>query len=154
MQLSDLLHSHRGKNLFLPAHGRGKALPKDLKRLLNNRAGVWDLPELPDLGDAISGNGAIASSQKAMADNFGVDRCWYGVNGATGLLQASILSMVRPGSAILMPRNVHRSIINVCVFAGIRPILFDLPFLEDRGHFLPPDWDWLDKDGASALWWF
>ncbi len=145
MKLSALLQSNRGENLFLPAHGRGKALPSDLKTLLKKRAGLWDLPELPDLGDAISGHGEIALSQKAIASEFGVDRCWYGVNGATGLLQAAILSVARPGSAVLMPRNVHRSTVNACIFGDITPILFDLPFLEDRGHFSPPDLTWLDK---------
>ena len=145
MRLSALLDTERGRNLFLPAHGRGIALPKDLKSLLKKRPGIWDLPELPDLGDAISGSGAFAFSQREIAASFGVNRCWYGVNGATGLLQAGMLAIASPGQNVLMPRNVHRSIINACILGGINPVLFNLPFLEDRAHFGPPDSLWLDK---------
>ena len=52
MGLLSLLTSKYGRNLFLPAHGRGAALPKEIKTLLRQRAGLWDLPELPDLGVA------------------------------------------------------------------------------------------------------
>ncbi len=145
MRLSSFLIKKRGKNLFFPAHGRGLALPKELKSLLRRRPGIWDLPELPDLGDGISGSGLISLSQKEIASQFGVDRCWYGVNGATGLLQAGVLAIAKPGQNILMPRNVHRSIINACIFGGINPVFFDLPFLADRGHFYPPDSLWLES---------
>ena len=50
MGIASLLTADRGKSLFLPAHGRGAALPKELKQLLKNRAGIWDLPELPEIG--------------------------------------------------------------------------------------------------------
>ena len=145
MRLSTLLTYSRGKNLFLPAHGRGNSLPPNLKKLLKNRPGIWDLPELPDIGGPFCSNGAIAISQKNAALAMGVDRCWYGVNGATGLLQAALLSIAKPNQAVLMPRNVHRSIVQACLIGEIIPVFFDLPFLKDRGHFIPPDEIWLNK---------
>ena len=47
--------------------------------------------------------------------------------------------MVRPGQAVLMPRNVHRSLIQACAICDINPVLFDLPFLVDRGHMGTPN---------------
>ncbi|KGG12246.1 lysine decarboxylase [Prochlorococcus sp. MIT 0601] len=145
MKISDLLTYKRGKNLFLPAHGRGFALPTDLRRLLRKRPGIWDLPELLDIGGPLCSIGAIAVSQDESAKVFGADHCWYGVNGATGLLQASLLAIAKPGEAILMPRNAHRSLIQACVLGDIVPVLFDIPYLSDRGHAYPPDIDWLNK---------
>ena len=131
--------------MFLPAHGRGLALPIGIKSLLNKRPGVWDLPELPDIGSPIDDFGAISNSQKVSAQLFGAKNCWYGVNGATGLLQAALFSIVKPGQAVLMPRNVHKSIINACLLGDFTPVLFDLPFMSDRGHYLPPNKPWMRK---------
>ena len=142
MGINSLLAFDRGRPLFLPAHGRGKALPHELKQLLKNRAGVWDLPELPGLGGPLLSEGAVAVSQETEAVGIGAKKGWYGINGATGLLQAGLLSMVRPGQAVLMPRNVHRSLIHACAISDLRPVLFDLPFMADRGHFGPPDETW------------
>lgn len=139
MGIASLLTFYRGRNLFLPAHGRGAALPNEIKQLLKSRAGLWDLPELPGIGGPLIVDGAVAASQHLSASAVGAERCWYGVNGATGLLQAALFSMVRPGQAVLMPRNVHRSLIQACAISDIQPILFDLPFLSDRGHMGPPN---------------
>ena len=145
MGLITLLSSNRSENLFLPAHGRGYALPNKLKRLLRLRPGIWDLPELFEIGGPLISDGAIAESQRCSAYKVGVDRCWYGVNGATGLLQSALLALARPGQAILMPRNIHKSCIQACLFGGLTPLLFDIPFLSDRGHSSIFDRKWLQR---------
>ena len=145
MGLISLLSSDRSESLFLPAHGRGKALPEKLRKLLKQRPGIWDLPELFEIGGPLIVEGAIAESQKTSAYEVGVDRCWYGVNGATGLLQSSLLALARPGQAVLMPRNIHKSCIHACLIGGLKPILFDVPFLSDRGHADVFDRRWLQR---------
>ncbi len=145
MGLITLLSRNSSENLFLPAHGRGNALPQKLRNLLKLRPGVWDLPELFEIGGPLIDEGAIAESQKCSAYKVGVDRCWYGVNGATGLLQSSLLALARPGQSILMPRNIHKSCVQACLFGGLTPILFDVPFLSDRGHASIFDRRWLQR---------
>ena len=54
MALLPQLTRHIGQPLFLPAHGRGAALPDGLRQLLRRRAGIWDLPELPAIGERFS----------------------------------------------------------------------------------------------------
>ncbi len=145
MGLLKLLSVNRSENLFLPAHGRGNALPCKIKKLLKLRPGIWDLPELFEIGGPLISEGAIAESQKSSAYEVGVDRCWYGVNGATGLLQSSLLALARPGQAVLMPRNIHKSCIQACLFGGLIPLLFDVPYLTDRGHASVFDKKWLQR---------
>ncbi len=145
MALLPLLTRSLGQPLFLPAHGRGAALPAELRKLLQRRAGLWDLPELPSLGGPLEPNGAIGESQRAAAAAIGVDHCWYGVNGATGLLQAALLGIASPGETVLLPRNCHRSVIQACVLGDLNPLLFDLPFQTDRGHPAPVDGAWMKK---------
>ena len=150
MGLITLLSGNSNENLFLPAHGRGNALPEKLRNLLKLRPAIWDLPELFEIGGPLISNGAIAESQKCSASKVGVDRCWYGVNGATGLLQSSLLALARPGQAVLMPRNIHKSCIQACMLGGVMPILFDVPFLSDRGHASTFDRRWLQRAIRNA----
>ena len=145
MGLFNLLSANGSENLFLPAHGRGDALPKKIRNLLKLRPGIWDLPELFEIGGPLIREGAIADSQYCSAKEVGVDRCWYGVNGATGLLQSSLLALASPGQAVLMPRNIHKSCIQACLFGGLIPLLFDVPYLTDRGHASVFDREWLQR---------
>ena len=145
MTLVSLLRQGQGRNLFLPAHGRGAALPEALRRLLRSRAGLWDLPELPMVGGPLEPEGAVADSQATAAAAMGVKRCWFGVNGATGLLQAALLAIGRPGEAVLLPRNAHRSLIQACLLGDLTPVLYDIPFQSDRGQPAPMDATWLQR---------
>jgi len=74
--------------LHLPAHGRGRGLAPALRRLLRQPPGSWDLPELPEWGGPLESEGQVAELQAACAALLGAERCWFGVNGASGLLQA------------------------------------------------------------------
>jgi len=145
MSISSFLRKKFSRSLFFPSHNRGKALPKKLVQLLREAPGIWDLPELPELGSPLSDFGLIKDSQDYFAKKFGVNSCWFGVNGASGLLQSSILSMANPGEYILLPRNIHISVIKICIVANIIPILFDLEFSEISGQYLPIKKDWLKK---------
>ena len=152
MGLLSSLQQDIGRCLFLPAHGRGAALPNSLRRLLQRRAGSWDLPELPHIGGPLESEGAVAEAQQQAAECVGAQRAWFGVNGATGLLQSALLAITRPGQAVLMPRNAHRSLLQACLLGELTPVLFDLPFLNDRGQAAPLDAEWLiDVLGALPL---
>ena len=132
--LLELLRPDRRLAMHLPVHGRGAALPPRLRRLLRQSPGSWDLPELPEIGGPLERQGAVASSQAQLAEAMGVDHCWFGVNGATGLLQAGLLAMAQPGDAVLLPRNAHRCLIAACELGGVMPVFLPVPFLADRGH--------------------
>ena len=137
--------------LHLPTHGRGRGLTPDLAALLRRRPGSWDLPELPGLGGPLEADGAIADSQARCAALYGAERCWFGVNGASGLLQASLLALAAPGARILLPRNLHRSLLHGCVLAQLEPLLYSLPFDPLSGLWLPPDPSHLDQVLQVAL---
>jgi lysine decarboxylase len=137
--------------LHLPAHGRGRGLPPALRRLLRRRPGSWDLPELPEFGGPLEPEGAVAAAQRRCAERLGAERCWFGVNGASGLLQAALLALAPPGARVLLPRNLHRSLLHGCVLGDLRPVLFDLPFDPASGLWLPPRATHLEAVLAAAL---
>ena len=150
--LKQLLQGRRPRlPLHLPAHGRGRALAPALAQLLRQTPGSWDLPELPEIGGPLESEGAVAESQAAIAQLLGAQRCWYGVNGASGLLQAALLALAQPGERVLLPRNLHRSLLHGCLLGQLEPVLFDLPFDPASGLWLPPSPEHLDAVLRAAL---
>ncbi len=145
MSISSFLKKKFVRSLFFPSHNRGKALPKKLIELLKEEPGIWDLPELPELGTPVSKIGLIKESQDYFADKFSIDNCWFGVNGASGLIQSAILSIANAGEYLLVPRNIHICVIKICIVANIIPIFFDLEFSEETGQYLPITKEWLTK---------
>ena len=112
MSISSFLTKKFLKSLFFPAHNRGAALPEELVKLLKNPPGYWDLPELPEIGSPLSQRGLIAKTQKELSERFDAKGCFFGVNGASGLIQSAVIAMAKPGETILMPRNVHISAVS------------------------------------------
>ncbi len=145
MSISSFLNKKFLKTLFFPAHNRGEALPKKLVKLLNNPPGHWDLPELPEIGSTLSKSGLIAKSQREFSKRFRAKRCFFGVNGASGLIQSGLIAMANPGETILMPRNVHISVIKTCAMQNIIPLFFDLEFSSETGHYKPITKNWLEN---------
>ena len=123
--------------LHLPAHGQGRALPASLRKVLRRAPGSWDLPELPSWGGPLLKEGAVAEAQRRCAALLGAETCWFGVNGASGLLQAALLAMAPPGSRVLLPRNLHRSLLHACVLGGLEPLFYAPPFDPSTGLWLP-----------------
>ena len=145
MSISSFLTKKFLKTLFFPAHNRGEALPKELVRLLNNPPGHWDLPELPEIGSPLSNSGLICKSQRELSEKFRAKRCFFGVNGASGLIQSGLIAMANPGETVLMPRNVHVSVIKTCAMQNIIPLFFDLEFSSETGHYKPITKNWLEN---------
>jgi lysine decarboxylase len=141
---------HRTLALHLPAHGGGRGLAPDLARLLRRSPGSWDLPELPEWGGPLVAEGAVAAAQARAAALLGAERCWFGVNGATGLLQAAMLALAAPGQRVLLPRNLHRSLVHACLLGDLRPVLFTPPFDPATGLWLPPTPEQLWRAIAAA----
>ncbi|MBO8217448.1 aminotransferase class I/II-fold pyridoxal phosphate-dependent enzyme [Prochlorococcus marinus] len=144
MSISSFLTKKFSKSLFFPAHNRGAALPEKLVKLLKTQPGYWDLPELPEIGSPLSQSGLIAKTQKEFSAKFGAKGCFFGVNGASGLIQSAVISMAKPGETILIPRNVHISVIKICAMQNINTIFFDLDLLSETGHYKPITKIWLE----------
>jgi lysine decarboxylase len=136
--LLPLLRPQRRLALHLPAHGGGRALPAALRGVLRQGPGSWDVPELPEWGGPLQEEGAVAEAQRRCAALLGARACWFGVNGASGLLQAALLALAPPGGRVLLPRNLHRSLLHGCVLGGLEPLLYSVPFDRCTGLWQPP----------------
>jgi arginine decarboxylase len=107
---------------YAPGHKRGQGASARLRHVLGDNALRADLPELVELDNLFAPEGVILEAQTLAADAFGAEQTWFLANGSTCGLEAAILATCNPGDKIIVPRNVHRSVIAGLVLAGARPV--------------------------------
>jgi len=110
---------------YAPGHKRGQGAPVRLRELLGEGALRADLPELTELDNLFAPEGVIFQAQTLAAEAFGAEQTWFLANGSTCGLEAAILAVCDPQDKILVPRNVHRSVVAGLVLAGARPVFME-----------------------------
>lgn len=105
----------------VPGHkgGRGNAL---LTQFLGQDCLKNDVNSMKPLDNLCHPVSVIKQAQELAADAFGAENAFFIVNGATGAVQAMIMSVCKRGDKIILPRNVHRSAINALVVCGAVPV--------------------------------
>lgn len=130
----------------VPAHRQGKAIPSEMRQL-QDEIFKFDLTELPGLDDLHNPQGAIAEAQKMAAKAFGAEDSFFLVNGTSCGLIALILATCSPSDALVLPRNIHKSVLSGLILSGARPVYLDPPILDTFGIPLAPTF----KDLKNAL---
>ena len=114
-----------------PGHHKGQGIDPKLKIWWGEAIFRADLPELPELDNLFAPNGVIAEAETLAAEAWGSDRTFFLTNGSTAGVIASILAVCNPGDSVLMPRNVHRSVISGLILSGANPV-FMMPEYDER----------------------
>ncbi len=81
-----------------------------------------DLINIAPLDDLHQPSGIIMEAQKLAADAFGADATFFSVQGTSSAIMTMILSVCGAGDKIIVPRNVHKSVLSAIIFAGARPV--------------------------------
>ena len=105
-----------------PGHKLGKGAPESLRHILGPVALSLDLTFIPGLGDLFEKQGPIRESEKKAAALYGADSSYFLINGTTGGIYAMILATVGPGEKIIIPRNIHRSVMGGLILSGATPL--------------------------------
>ncbi|MEM9448907.1 MAG: aminotransferase class I/II-fold pyridoxal phosphate-dependent enzyme [Cyanobacteria bacterium P01_E01_bin.6] len=113
-------HPHAA--FYTPGHKRGIGVSNPLKALFGDRLFAADLPELPGLDNLFSPEGVIQEAQLLAAQTFGATQSWFLANGSTCGIQAAVLATCAPGDHIIVPRNLHQSVVSALILGGVMPI--------------------------------
>lgn len=89
-----------------------------------SQASRLDLTEIPGLDDLHAPEAAIREAQLLAASAFGAEETYFLVNGSTAGNLAMILTVIRPGEKLLVPRNLHKSVLNGIVLAQAQPVFY------------------------------
>lgn len=105
----------------VPGHkgGRGNKMLRDF---LGGECLKNDVNSMKPLDNLCHPVSVIKEAQALAADAFGAENAFFIVNGATGAVQAMVMSACKSGDKIILPRNVHRSAINALVVCGAVPV--------------------------------
>lgn len=125
---------------YTPGHKHGRGMGRDFQDLWHHAGLQGDLPELPGLDNLASPTGPIADAQALAAQTFGADHTRFLVNGSTAGVIAGILATCSPGDRILLPRNIHRSVISGLIHSGAVPVYIQPEYLPalDIAHSVTP----------------
>jgi len=64
----------------------------------------------------------IREAEEITAEAFGADQAFFMVGGTTSSVQAMMLTACKRGDKIILPRNVHRSVLNALVLCGAHAV--------------------------------
>lgn len=105
----------------VPGHKRGKGNP-ELAEFLGESCLTVDVNSMKPLDNLCHPVSVIKEAEELAADAFGAENAFFMVNGTTSAVQSMVLSSVKKGDKIILPRNVHRSVINALVLVGAIPV--------------------------------
>lgn len=112
------------QSYHVPGHKLGRGLPGEIGQWLGV-SGRLDLTEIPGLDDLHAPEGAIREAQELAAQAFGAQETYFLINGSTAGNLAMIMAAVRPHDRILVPRNLHKSVLNGLILAQARPVFYE-----------------------------
>lgn len=105
----------------VPGHKRGRGNP-ELVKLLGKQCVELDVNSMKPLDNLCHPVSVIKEAEKLAADAFGAASAFLMVGGTTSAVQTMVLTACKSGEKIILPRNVHRSVINALVVNGATPI--------------------------------
>ncbi len=105
----------------VPGHKRGRGNP-ELTAFLGQQCIGVDVNSMKPLDNLCHPVSVIFEAEKLAADAFGAAHAFLMVGGTTSSVQSMILASCKRGDEIILPRNVHKSVINALVLCGAVPV--------------------------------
>lgn len=130
------LLEHAKKNpiqFHIPGHKKGVGMDPDFKNFIGENALSIDLINIGPLDDLHAPKGMIKKAQDLAAEAFGADHTFFSVQGTSGAIMTMVMAVCGPGDKIIVPRNVHKSVMSAIVFSGAVPIFIHPEVDENLG---------------------
>lgn len=112
-----------------PGHKYGHCVDPEFMDLVGPNMFRIDLCELPEVDNLHDPEHVLKEAQELAAQAYGADHSFFLVNGSSCGNHTMVLTVCNPGDKILIPRNVHKSVIAGILMTGAIPI------------YLKPVWD-------------
>jgi arginine decarboxylase len=107
--------------LHVPGHKGGPGADPQLLSALGEQALRLDIPALTHGIDVGPDPTPFEQAQQLAAEAWGAKRAWFLINGASQGNLAAGLALAHYGSAVVVQRNAHSSVIDALVLSGLRP---------------------------------
>ena len=105
----------------VPGHKRGRGNP-ELTAFLGQQCVGVDVNSMKPLDNLCHPVSVIREAEELAAEAFGAANAFLMVGGTTSSVQSMVLTACKRGDEIILPRNVHRSVLNALVLCGAVPV--------------------------------
>ena len=105
----------------VPGHKRGRGSP-ELTAFLGEKCLSVDVNSMKQLDNLCHPVSVISEAEALAAEAFGAHHAFFMVGGTTSAVQAMILSVCKKGDKLILPRNVHTSVISALILCGAKPV--------------------------------
>lgn len=117
----------------VPGHKRGKGVDKEFFNFMGEAPFSIDVTIFKMVDGLHHPKSCIKEAQELLADAYGVKHSFFAVNGTSGAIQAMIMSVIKAGEKILVPRNVHKSVSAGIILSGSEPVYMNPEIDENLG---------------------
>ncbi len=105
-----------------PGHKQGAGAHPLLRALVTEEGLREEVSLAEELDDLHRPEGCLKEAQEKAARLWGADEAIFSVNGTTGAIHAMMTATLSPGDEVVVPRNMHRSVVGGLILSGARPV--------------------------------
>ena len=116
----------------VPGHKMGR-IKNDLSKLVGTKVFQLDVNAPIGIDNLYLGTGVIEKSEQLMAEAYNADKAIFLINGTTSGILTMIMGCLNSGDKIILPRNVHKSVINSLIVSGAIPIFIESDYDYENG---------------------
>ena len=104
-----------------PGHKGGRFAAPEISELVGKSGLELDLPSMTATDNTFHPTHCVREAQALAADLFGAGATFFLTAGSTLGVATSLLATAPPGSTVVLPRNIHRSVVAGLVLSGAVP---------------------------------
>ena len=135
MPLVEAMLKYKEENIYpfhTPGHKGGRGMESKLRKELGESVKV-DVSLMSELDDIHEPETYIKEAQALAAQTYGSDACFWAVNGTSQAIHAMLMTALKPGEKVLLPRNAHRSVAGGLILGGIEATFMQPDYCEAFG---------------------
>lgn len=135
MPLIEAMLKYKQENIYpfhTPGHKGGRGMEEGLRSELGESV-VMDVSLMSELDDIHEPETYIKGAQALAAQAYGSDACFWAVNGTSQAIHAMLMTALKPGEKVLLPRNAHRSVAGGLILGGIEAVFMQPDYCEEFG---------------------
>ena len=135
MPLIEAMLKYKEENIYpfhTPGHKGGRGMESKLRNELGESVKV-DVSLMSELDDIHEPETYIKEAQALAAQTYGSDACFWAVNGTSQAIHAMLMTVLKPGEKVLLPRNAHRSVAGGLILGGIEATFMQPDYCEAFG---------------------
>ncbi|WP_034629755.1 aminotransferase class I/II-fold pyridoxal phosphate-dependent enzyme [Desulfotruncus alcoholivorax] len=117
----------------MPGHKGKNSDGNQLMELLGQKVFEIDVTNVPGMDDLHNAHDVIMNAQNLAAKTFGAEKTYFLINGSSCGLQAVLMATCNQGEKILVPRNMHRSILSGIILSGAIPVFYNPEYNSEFG---------------------